>query len=242
MIELELGCARAVFTDRHGGVSAPPYDSMNLAGHVDDDPAAVAQNYERLAAELGLTDPAGWVRPVHVHGTEVVEIDAGPDAAERRGPIEGDGSVTTAPGLPLVALGADCAPIALANDSAVAAIHAGWRGALDGVVEAGVAAVQSSGRGPLRAAIGPCICVDHYEFGIDALAPLVARFGTEVEGTTSAGHVAFDLPLALRRALEAAGVDEITDTRCCTYESADHYSYRRDGRTGRHGVVVVKQP
>jgi hypothetical protein len=236
MIELALGCGRVVFTDRHGGVSVAPYDSMNLAGHVDDDPAAVAQNYRTLAHTLGVVAPESWVRPVHVHGTEVLTVSAPP-----AGVVEADGAATDVPGLPLVAMGADCAPIALATDSAVAAIHAGWRGALAGVVEAGVAAVRALGSGPVRAAIGPCVCVHHYEFGADALAPLLARFGEQVAGTTGDGHLAFDLPRALQVALDDAGVDEVTDTRCCTVESADHYSYRRDGRTGRQAVVVVKQ-
>jgi copper oxidase (laccase) domain-containing protein len=139
-------------------------------------------------------------------------------------------------------MGADCAPIALANDTAVAAVHAGWRGARGGVVEAGVAAVRALGTGPVRAAIGPCVCVRHYEFGPDALAPLADHFGEQVAGTTDDGHPAFDLPLALRTALDAADVDEVTDLRCCTVESADHFSYRRDGRTGRQAVIVVKQP
>jgi polyphenol oxidase len=243
VIELALGCARAVFTDRHGGVSVPPYDSMNLAGHVGDEPGAVARNAELLASALELVDPATWVRPFHVHGAEVLAVPEPPAeaAAGSSSTVEGDGSVTTVPGLPLVALGADCAPIAVANDTAVAAIHSGWRGALHGVVEAGVASVRALGSGPVRAAIGPCICVRHYEFGADALAPLVARFGPDVEGTTAGGGLAFDLPRALRRALEDAGVDEITDTRVCTYESADHYSYRREGTTGRQAVIVVKR-
>jgi YfiH family protein len=236
VIELGLGCARVVFTDRHGGVSAAPFDSMNLAGHVEDDPAAVAANYRALADALGLVEPEGWVRPLHVHGTDVLTVSGVP-----AGPVDADGAATRVTGLPLVAMGADCAPIALASDTAVAAIHAGWRGALGGVVEAGVAAVRALGAGPVRAAIGPCVCVRHYEFGLDALAPLVDRFGAQVAGTTDDGRVAFDLPLALQQALDDAGVDEVTDTRCCTVESADHYSYRRDGRTGRQAVIVVKQ-
>jgi YfiH family protein len=173
-----------------------------------------------------------------VHGTEVLEVDAAPP--ER---VEGDGSATAAANLPLVAIGADCAPVAIANDTAVAAVHAGWRGALAGVVEAGVAAVRRLGRGPVRAAIGPCICARHYEFGGDTLGPLVDRFGERVRATTADGHVAFDLPGALHVALRDAGVDAVTDDGwCCTVESADHYSYRRDGVTGRHGVVVVKVP
>jgi polyphenol oxidase len=236
VIELELGCARVVFTDRHGGVSSGPFESLNLAGHVDDDPAAVDENFRVLAGRLGLIQPAGWVRPFHVHGTEVLEVATAP-----AGRPEADGSATSAPGLPLVAIGADCAPIALANDTAVAAIHAGWRGALDGVVEAGVAAVRELGRGSVRAVIGPCICVRHYEFGVDALARLVARFGDSVAGTTSDGAPALDLSRALHLALRGAGVDEVHDQHCCTFESVDHFSYRRDHRTGRQAVVVVKE-
>jgi YfiH family protein len=235
VIELTLGCARVVFTDRHGGVSNAPFESLNLAGHVDDDPAAVDENFRRLAGRLGLIEPTEWVRPFHVHGTEVLEVATAP-----AGRTEADGSATTAPDLPLIALGADCAPIALANDTAVAAIHAGWRGALDGVVEAGVAAVRKLGTGSVRAAIGPCICVRHYEFGVDALAPLVARFGDSVAGTTNEGAPALDLPRALHLALRAAGVDEVHDQHCCTVESVDHFSFRRDHRTGRQAVIVVK--
>jgi hypothetical protein len=235
VIELALGCARVAFTDRNGGASRPPYDSMNLAWHVEDDPASVDHSYRMLADRLGLGDPAAWVRPFHVHGTDVLEVTA---ALPRR--VDADGSATAVAGLPLVALGADCAPIALANDTAVAAVHAGWRGALGGVVEAGVAAVRDLGAGPVRAAIGPCICVRHYEFGEDALVPLVDRFGSSVVGRTDEGKHAFDLPLAIRVALADAGVEDVTDTACCTVESVEHFSYRRDHRTGRQGVVVVK--
>jgi polyphenol oxidase len=235
VIELELGCARVVFTDRHGGASRGPFESMNLAGHVGDDPAAVEENFRVLADRLRLIEPAEWVRPFHLHGTDVLEVATAP-----AGRAEADGSATTAPGLPLVALGADCAPIALANDTAVAAIHAGWRGALNGVVEAGVAAVRRLGTGAVRAAIGPSICVRHYEFGVDALGPLVAHFGDSVAGTTHDGAPALDLPRALHVALHAAGVEEVHDQHCCTVESVDHFSYRRDHRTGRQSVIVVK--
>jgi hypothetical protein len=224
MHELALGCARVVFTDRHGGTSAAPFDTLNLAGHVGDEPAAVVRNHEMLAARLGLPAPARWARPFHVHGTTVVTVDEAPAPG-----VEADGSATDTPGLPLVALGADCAPIALATDTAVAAVHAGWRGAAAGVVEAGVAAVRALGTGPVRAAIGPCICVRHYEFGADTLAEVVERFGPSVSGTTDAGAPALDLPRALHLALASAGVDDVTDLGCCTVESADHYSYRRDG-------------
>jgi YfiH family protein len=236
--ELALGCARVVFTDRHGGTSAAPFDSLNLAGHVGDDPAAVARNHAVLADRLGLPPPRRWARPFHVHGITVLPVDAAGLAPG----TEADGSATALSGVPLMAIGADCAPIALANDAAVAAIHAGWRGAAGGVVQAGVAAVRALGDGPVRAAIGPCICARHYEFGDDALAEVAGRFGPSVVARTAEGRPALDLPRALHLALAEAGVEDVTDLACCTVESPDHYSYRRDGRTGRHAVVVVKQP
>jgi copper oxidase (laccase) domain-containing protein len=108
-------------------------------------------------------------------------------------------------------------------------------------VDAAVAALRELGSGPVRAAIGPTICVRHYEFGAADLDGLVARFGPAVAGETETGRPALDLPRALHVALEEAGVRDVTDLGCCTAESVDHYSYRRDGRTGRQAVVVVKE-
>lgn len=234
MIELELGCARVVFTDRHGGVSGAPYDSLNLAGHVGDDLSAVTTNQLRLAAALDLPEPHAWVRPIHVHGATVLSV-AGPLDPRR----EADGVATAVVGLPLVALGADCAPIALANDTAACALHAGWRGSAAGVVEAGVAAVRALGEGPVRAVIGPCICARHYGFGADDLDQLAGRLGPEVVAATDDGGPAFDLRAAMWRSLARAGVDDVRDVGVCTAESPAHYSHRRDGVTGRQAVVVV---
>ena len=121
-------------------------------------------------------------------------------------------------------------------------MHAGWRGAADGVVAAGVAAVRELGTGPVHAVVGPCVCVGHYEFGAEALAELGARLGASVMGRTSDGAPAFDLRAAIVGGLAAAGVDAVEVLDVCTFESADHYSYRRDGVTGRHGVVVSLRP
>lgn len=233
MIEREVGCAAAYFTDRRGGTSRAPFDTANLALHVEDDPVAVAANRAGVLTAAGMPT-AAWVQPRHVHGTTVlVATDASRDGEE------GDGVAAARPGLALVAIGADCAPIAIANDTAAAAIHAGWRGAVDGVVAAGVAAVRALGRGPVRAVVGPCACAAHYEFGVELLDELVARVGPEVAGVTHDGHPAFDLRAAIRVAFAREGVDAVEVLDVCTVESLDHYSYRRDGRTGRHGVVVT---
>lgn len=233
MIERRLGGARVGFTNRHGGVSLAPFDTLNLARHVDDDPGAVDANHTIVARALGVRD-AMWALPHHVHGTAVLTVtDSTSDGAT------GDGVATNQTGILLGALGADCAPIAIANDTACAAVHAGWRGAVNGVVEAGVAAVRSLGTGRVRAVVGPCVCAAHYEFGAELLDELADRVGPEVRGQSANGGPAFDLRGALGAAFARAGVDEIEMLDICTLESADHFSYRRDGVTGRHGVVAI---
>jgi YfiH family protein len=233
-----IGGADVWFTDRHGGASAPPFQTLNLADHVGDVPAAVLDNRTRVLDTIAGADRRrlGWVQPHHVHGTTV--LVARDEAPQGR---DADGTVTDRPGLGLVAIGADCAPIAIANDTACAAVHAGWRGAADGVVAAGVAAVRELGTGPVRAVVGPCVCAAHYEFGADALTALALRLGPEVVAATAEGAPAFDLRAAIRVAFTAAGVhaDAVEVLDLCTVESADHFSYRRDGVTGRHGVVVA---
>lgn len=230
-----------VFTDRHGGRSAGPYGSLNLGDHVGDDPAVVAANRRALARALpGVPDdPAAWVWLRQVHGARVVTTDVAPVE-----PLEADGAVTATVGLPLVVMTADCAPIALvaADDrgGAVGVVHAGWQGLLRGVVGAGVDALRACHDAPVRAVVGPCIHAERYEFGEDALASLVARFGPSVRATTRHGTPAFDVPAAVRIALQEAGVRDVTDVDVCTAASADHFSHRRDGVTGRQAVVVVR--
>ena len=236
MIVRSIGGATAWFTDRRGGVSVPPYDTNNLADHVGDDPTAVLENRARVrsTAEAVVGAALQWVQPHHVHGTTVLAArDAAPNGRDA------DGTATATRGLALVAVGADCAPIAIANDTACAAVHAGWRGAADGVIAAGVAAVRALGTGPVRVVVGPCVCAAHYEFGADALTALALRLGPEVVGATIDGAPAFDLRAAITGACTRASVDDVEVLDVCTVESADHYSYRRDGVTGRHGVVVT---
>jgi polyphenol oxidase len=228
-----------VWTDRHGGVSVAPYATANLGGRDDDDqPDAVRENRARLAATLGLDDPDSWWWLRQVHGTTVVDA-VGPAPAATP---EADAAVTTEPGRPLVVRTADCAPLALATDTAAGVVHVGWHGLLAGVVESAVTRVRDLGSGPVRAALGPCIHPDRYEFGADDLTRLSDRYGTTVQGRTSAGRPALNLPAGVRAALGGVGVDDLHDVDVCTAASPDHFSYRRDGRTGRQGVLVVLEP
>jgi polyphenol oxidase len=228
-----------VLTDRHGGVSRTPYASLNFGDHVGDEPEAVAENRRRLAASVpgvpGVpADPGEWVWLRQVHGAEVVT------AAAALHPVpEADAVVTTRPGLPLVVLTADCAPIALVADGAVAVVHAGWPGLEQGVIARAVERLRALAPGPVRAVVGPCVHPAHYEFGADLLERLVSVLGPEVASRTATGTLALDVPTAVRVSLVRAGVDDVDDLDVCTFASPDHFSYRRDGVTGRQAIVAV---
>src|SRR5436190_1059062 len=142
-VEMRLGRVRAVWTDRHGGVSRAPYDTANLAAGRDA-PDAVTENRRRVAARLALPDPAEWWWLRQVHGTDVVAVGTGAVPSE---PPAADAAVTTTIGVPLVVLTADCAPLVLASDDCAAVVHAGWGGLLAGVIDRAVAALRDGGTG-----------------------------------------------------------------------------------------------
>jgi hypothetical protein len=220
-------------------VSRPPFDTANLGAAVGDDPAAVAENRRRLGEHLRLGDPSSWCWLRQVHGAAVVDGSRGVRGSS---PLEADGAVTATRGLPLIVQTADCAPLVLATDDAVAVAHAGWPGLLAGVVEASVEALRGVGKGAVRAALGPCVHPADYEFGRADLDRLVARLGPAVEGRTRTGAPALDMPAAVRAALTRAGVDQLVDVDVCTFASPDHFSHRRDGSTGRQALVAVLEP
>jgi copper oxidase (laccase) domain-containing protein len=136
-------------------------------------------------------------------------------------------------------LTADCAPVALTCDDAVAVVHAGWGGLLAGVVEAAVTRLRANGSGDVRAALGPCIRPARYEFGEVDLARMVERFGPSVASRTEWGTPALDIPAGVRAALEGVGVTAFDDAGVCTAASPEHFSHRRDGGTGRQALIAV---
>jgi polyphenol oxidase len=219
-IGIALPGGRALFTTRRGGVSSGPYESLNLGPHTDDDPEDVERNRRILATHLDVALDA-VVQTRQVHSTRIEQRIPGDGALD-----DADGQVTAEPGLVLMALTADCLPIALIAPHAVAILHAGWRGLADGIVEEGVRALGSAGA---RAAIGPGIGACCYEVGAD----VAARFGEP------AGRL--DLKAIARARLLAAGVSEVHDAGLCT-RCADptlFFSHRRDGGiTGRQAGVA----
>ncbi|MBX5468507.1 MAG: laccase domain-containing protein [Thermoleophilaceae bacterium] len=232
MIELELDGARVAFTTRRGGVSGGPYESLNLGLLTGDEPANVAENRTRAAADAGL-DPAQVAMGWQVHGAEIREWDAAP----RRGGYASpgaelprvDGHATGAPGVALLVLVADCLPVALAGGGRVAMLHCGWRPLAAGLIERALATFAE----PPAAAIGPGIGRCCYEVGPEVLA----RFA-DLEGVADGRRL--DLRAVARRKLEALGVTRIVDVdRCTACERDSFFSHRRDGgTTGRQAGLV----
>lgn len=226
----------ALFTDRHGGVSAGPYASLNLGDHVGDDPVAVTENRRRAAAHLG-DAPVVWMR--QVHGRSVARVEGPQDAAVP----DVDALVTTTPGLALGVLVADCVPVLLAGPGVAAVAHAGRKGLQLGVVPAVLAALGELGVAPeqLTAQLGPSACGACYEVPA-AMREEVAASAPEAFATTRAGTPGLDIRAGLVGQLRSAGVAGIDVSDICTIESPDHFSYRRDGVTGRTAGLVRCTP
>ena len=231
-----LAGIRHGFFGREGGVSEGVYASLNAGLRSGDLPLRVRENRARCAARLGLA-PAALCTARQVHGREVVTVEAPwPEAA----PPEADALVTRRPGLILGVLTADCVPVLLADPRAgvVAAVHAGWRGALSGVVEATVASMAGLGAAAERieAAVGPAIGRESYEVGPELRLmflgedPGAGAFFDEVEGSD---RLLLDLKAVVLARLARAGVERAVPLPQDTFAlPARYFSYRRTTREG----------
>ena len=225
--------AHFAFTDRWGGVSAAPYEELNLGGAVGDTPESVRANREFAATSLGL-DPARVVWMNQVHGAEVAVVDE-PWGSGNPVP-EVDALVTARRGLALAILTADCVPVLLADPVAgvAAAAHAGRPGMVKGVVPAAVRAMIELGAAPERivARTGPAVCGRCYEVPEEMRAEVAAVEPTAY-AETSWGTPAVDVSAGVHAQLDRLGVCDRAHSPVCTLESGDHFSYRRDRTTGR---------
>ena len=228
------GIRHAFFT-REGGVSEGLYASLNAGVGSDDDPAKVAENRARMAKAVGVT-PERFLTAYQIHSPQVVVAET-PWSGEAR--PRADAIVTRTPGLAIGASTADCGPVLLADPQAgvIGAAHAGWRGALGGVLEAAIAAMEKLGAGRSRivAAIGPMISQRNYEVGDE----LVAQFAKADAGNARffaagrPGHAQFDLPGFIASRLAAAGIAGVEDLAACTYADPQlFYSFRRATHRG----------
>ena len=231
-----VGGARFVVSQRRGGVSAPPYDELNLALHVGDDPASVRVNRELFASQLDV-GPDRVVYVEQVHGQTVLAVER---------PFEGaappaDGLVTRTPGLALAMMVADCVPVLLADPEAgvVGVAHAGRQGMVDGVARNVVAAMRDLGARAILARLGPSVCPRCYPVPL-ALREQVAASYPQARSVDRHGDPSIDVAAGVRAQLASLCV-EIEQLPGCTVEEPDLFSYRRDGRTGRFvGAVVLR--
>ena len=246
---LEAGVV-AAFTGRAGGSSEAPYATLNLGLRVGDDLRRVLANRRRVATVLGLAGRP-WALARQVHSATVLRVEAGrlgQGPPEARPPLgEGDGLVTTDPGVLLAVLTADCAPVLLADPAArvVGAVHAGWRGLAAGVVEAGVAAMAGLGADPAHCVglVGPAVGGCCYEVGPEVREAVGGRLPAAL-ATTRDGRPALDPAAGAAQALALAGVGQVTVAGECSFDLEERFfSHRRDhGRTGRQAGLIALVP
>lgn len=223
---------RALITTRSGGVSVGPCAALNLAAHVGDDPAAVAENRRRLRLHL----PAEPLWLAQVHGVGVA------DAASAPAGVEADAAVASRKNAVCAVLTADCLPVLLCDEggTVVAAAHAGWRGLAAGVIEA---AVQAMAAPPSRllAYLGPAIGPQSFEVGAEVRDAFMTCSAAAADAFVSKGRGKYlaDLYCLARQRLNALGVSRVFGGGRCTYSDAEHfYSYRRDRAAGRMASLI----
>lgn len=224
---------RAVTSTRAGGFSKAPYAECNLALHVNDAPMAVRRNRAMLSQRLQLPAEPAWLN--QSHSTSITRLRRRRSSAV----IDADGAVAFDPATVCVVMTADCLPLFLCNKAGtkVAAIHVGWRGLADGIVESAVAAMEERSD-QIMAWAGPCISVDHFEIG----QQVKDRLGGPDEAyrpTAGADKYFADLNRLTGHRLQMAGVTDYGHADHCTYRESGHFfSYRRDGQTGRMASLI----
>lgn len=247
----KLGGAKAFCTNRHGGLSTGNFASLNLATHVGDDLAKVAQNrailQEFLQAELAVDKFAKkpaivWLDQQHTN--RIVYADKPFEQ-----PPVADAVWTDQPDLVLAVLTADCLPILLADSAGkvACAIHAGWRGLVAGIVQNSIAALPVEAGG-LTAWIGPAISQPNFQVGAEVRAEFLQQnqafavaFKPDFSSANNEKHhekYLADLPLIAEMILRDLGVQQIEQSNICTFANQDYFSYRRNRQTGRIASLV----
>lgn len=228
----------SVSTTRLGGCSLGAYDSFNLGMHVGDNPDSVDLNRTCLRNSFNLSNRPLWLNQIHSNKIVRVEDIDPSDSIQN---TSADGTITSLIDQACVVMTADCLPVLLTdlNGEQVCAVHAGWRGMADGILEKAVSEFKTQPSN-LLAWCGPCIGVDHFEVGLEVK--------TQLSGPEDAyrshqdpNKTYADLKLLAAFRLEAVGVKHCYLSSHCTYADAESfYSYRRDGQTGRMATLIVK--
>lgn len=224
----------ACSTTRHGGVSLPPYDSLNLGSHVGDVESAVWRNRELLVAGASLPQMPYWLE--QVHGTRVLRLEG-----QVPTDLRADAVYSNQPGQVCAVMTADCLPVLFCSRAGkeVAAAHAGWRGLCDGVLESTVAEFAAE-PGQIIAWLGPAIGPQRFEVGAEVRAAFMA-----VDAAAGAAFIPqgdkylADIYLLARQRLQAVGITEIYGGNRCTVSEISHFfSYRRERITGRLASLI----
>lgn len=240
--DLEAAAFVALFTERSGGVSTGVFESLNLGLRSGDDPELVKRNRARLCASGGVAE---FACAKQVHGTRIERVDRDRSGSGYLDPAEAmagtDGLITDERDVALAILTADCVPVVLAAPAVgrLAVVHAGWRGIAAGIVGEALAAFDRPS--DVRAAIGPAIGPDHYEVGDDVARAVGAACPSGAVVRSDGNRLLLDLPSSIAGILHDGGVARISRTDLCTACEEDRFfSHRRDGSTGRQGVLAVR--
>lgn len=227
---------QAAMTQRVGGTSQAPWDSLNLGAHVGDDPAAVAANRQRVMTHLALPAKPVWLK--QVHGTQVATIDT----PGQRVTGEADAAYTRCAGVPLCILTADCLPVLITDRDGqeIGAAHAGWRSLCFGVLE-NLLHRFSAPPEQLLAWLGPAIGPQKFEIGPEVRSAFIAQ-AEEAESAFTPGEGdrwLADIYQLARQRLVRGGVTQVAGGDTCTVtDQAQYFSYRRDGQTGRMAALI----
>lgn len=219
---------RIAVTTQHARENSQ-FGSFNLATHVGDDLSAVTRNRTKLMQELKMSAQPVWLN--QIHSNRVINVSE----TTKRDVADADASFTRLTKMPLSILTADCVPIVVWSDSALAVVHAGWKGLANGIVENVLKKFESK----VSAWIGPCIGPCHYEVD-DAVRVNFADHSAF--STTRPGHYRFDLPAEAEKQLRTLGVSHVEQCSNCTSCDPRFYSYRRDGITGRFATLAWRLP
>lgn len=229
---------KALSTTRKGGMSQDAYSGLNLGMHVQDEPATVLQNRQQLSVTAGLPNPPHWLN--QIHSTEVFAINTPESQPE---PPSADASYTRLQNQVCIVMTADCLPLLVCDKAGtvVAAIHAGWRGLLDGIIENTLKQMQVP-PAELLVWLGPAICQSNFEVGDEVRAAFVAHEPQAISAFKSHGDKWLaDLYALARLRLSAVGVNvaDVYGGHFCTYQQNElFYSYRRDHNTGRQASLI----
>ena len=226
------GRLRVWCTTRHGGVSDPPFDTMNLGDHVGDDPEKVARNRSLIQHQCDLPGEVNWL--VQTHGTAIVTDDSRARAGSFNRALAGDAAITSKSQVVLGILTADCFPVVLYSETShsVAALHVGWRGLAAGIIEKSVAHLTDV----TTVWVGPGIRGCHFEVG----AELKSYFdeGSFIERSETS-TLMLDLPAEIRRRIGRVADATIVEHGACTYcDESRFFSYRREGQCGRFATLA----